>query len=71
MPRILLVSNDFPPRTGGIQAYLHQLALALPAGDIAVYAPDWPDAAAFDARLPFPVIRHSGPLMLPTPAVLR
>ncbi|PZS31430.1 MAG: alpha-(1-2)-phosphatidylinositol mannosyltransferase [Pseudonocardiales bacterium] len=71
MPRILLVSNDFPPRPGGIQAYLHQLALALPAGAIAVYAPDWPEAAAFDAGLPFPVIRHRGPLMIPTPEVLR
>ncbi|MGH3826006.1 MAG: glycosyltransferase family 4 protein, partial [Pseudonocardiaceae bacterium] len=71
MPRILLVSNDFPPRPGGIQAYLHQLALALPEGDIAVYAPDWPGAAAFDARLPFPVFRHPGSLMLPTPSVLR
>lgn len=71
MPRILLVTNDFPPRPGGIQAYLHQLALALPADDIAVYAPDWPDAAAFDARLPFPVIRHRGTLMLPRPTVLQ
>jgi len=71
VPRILLVSNDFPPRPGGIQAYLHQLALALPAGEIAVYAPNWPGAAAFDARLPFPVVRHPGPLMLPTLPVLR
>jgi phosphatidyl-myo-inositol dimannoside synthase len=71
MPRVLLVSNDFPPRPGGIQAYLHQLAMALPAGAIGVYAPDWPGAAAFDAGLPFPVVRHPGTLMLPTPAVLR
>lgn len=71
MSRILLVTNDFPPRAGGIQAYLHHLALGLPEGDIAVYAPDWPKAAVFDARLPFPVFRHPGSLMLPTPAVLR
>jgi phosphatidylinositol alpha-1,6-mannosyltransferase len=71
VPRILLVSNDFPPRPGGIQTYLHKLVLALPAGEIAVYAPAWPGAAAFDARLPFPVLRHPGSLMLPTPAVLQ
>lgn len=65
------MTNDFPPRPGGIQAYLHQLALALPTGAIAVYAPQWPGAAAFDAHLPFPVIRHPGTLMLPSPAVLR
>lgn len=66
----MLVSNDFPPRPGGIQTYLHRLALVLPAGEIAVYAPDWPGAAAFDAQAPFPVVRHPGPLMLPTPPVL-
>jgi len=71
VPKILLVSNDFPPRPGGIQAYLHQLSLALPAGEVAVYAPDWPGAAAFDAQLPFPVVRHPGTVMLPTPSVLR
>ncbi|MGH3825342.1 MAG: glycosyltransferase family 4 protein [Pseudonocardiaceae bacterium] len=71
MPRVLLVSNDFPPRPGGIQAYLHQLAMTLPESAIVVYAPDWPGAKAFDAGLPFPVIRHPGTLMLPTPPVLR
>lgn len=64
------MSNDFPPRAGGIQTYLHELTMALPAGEVAVYAPDWPGAAAFDAQLPFPVVRHPGTLMLPTPLVL-
>lgn len=71
MPRVLLVSNDFPPRPGGIQAYLHQLAMTLPDGAIAVYAPNWPGAKEFDAELSFPVIRHPGTLMLPTPPVLQ
>jgi phosphatidylinositol alpha-1,6-mannosyltransferase len=67
----LLLTNDFPPRPGGIQAYLHELALRLPADDLVVYAPAWPGAEEFDARQPFPVHRHSGRLMLPTPDVLR
>ena len=67
----LLVTNDFPPRTGGIQHYLHALAARLPPGELAVYAPAWPGAAAFDAALPFPVHRHPTSLMLPTPAVAR
>ncbi|WP_085914958.1 MULTISPECIES: glycosyltransferase family 4 protein [Pseudonocardia] len=71
MPRTLLVTNDFPPRTGGIQSYLHDLARALPSGELAVYAPDWPGAAAFDALAPFPVHRHPGRLMLPGPDVAR
>lgn len=71
MPRTLLVSNDFPPRVGGIQAYLYELARALPSGELVVYAPDWPGADGFDARVPFPVLRHPGRLMVPAPSVLR
>src|SRR5690606_40948161 len=41
MPRTLLVTNDFPPRPGGIQSYLHSLATRLPAEDLVVYAPSW------------------------------
>ena len=69
--RTLLLTNDFPPRTGGIQSYLHELAIRLPAADLVVYAPDWPGAAEFDAALPFPVIRHPTSLMLPVPTVER
>lgn len=69
MARTLLVTNDFPPRTGGIQQYLLALATRLPPGELAVYAPRWPGAARFDAELPFPVHRHPTSLMLPEPAV--
>lgn len=69
--RTLIITNDFPPRTGGIQAYVHALAAHQPAGSVVVYAPRWQGAAAFDARQPFPVVRHPGSLMLPVPAVLR
>lgn len=67
----LLVTNDFPPRAGGIQHYLHAVAGLLPPGELAVYAPAWPGAAGFDAGLPYPVHRHPGSLMLPVPAVAR
>jgi phosphatidyl-myo-inositol dimannoside synthase len=69
--RTLLVTNDFPPRTGGIQRYLLELATRLPDGELAVYAPAWPGAAAFDAGLPFPVHRHPTSLMMPVPSVAR
>jgi len=45
--RTLLVTNDFPPRTGGIQRYLLELTTRLPDGELVVYAPAWPGAAAF------------------------
>ncbi|WP_261565810.1 glycosyltransferase family 4 protein [Frankia gtarii] len=69
--RVLAVTNDFPPRPGGIQAYVHNFAARLPAGEIVVYAPSWEGAAAFDAAQNFPVVRHRSSLMLPTPDVLR
>lgn len=69
MPRTLLVTNDFPPRAGGIQNYLQALADRLPAGELAVYAPAWPGAGRFDAGCAYPVHRHRGSLMLPVPAV--
>jgi phosphatidylinositol alpha-1,6-mannosyltransferase len=69
--RSLVVTNDFPPRPGGIQAFVHSLASRQPDGEVVVYAPAWKGAAAFDASQPFPVVRHPTSLMLPTPDVLR
>ena len=67
----LIVTNDFPPRQGGIQSFVHGLACQLPPDQVAVYAPAWDGAKNFDARQPFPVIRHPTSLMLPVPAVRR
>jgi len=69
--RILLISNDFPPRAGGIQTYLHELTRRLSPDAVVAYVPEWPGAAASDAALPFPVVRHPGALMLPVPEVAR
>lgn len=69
--RTLVITNDFPPRPGGIQSFVHGLVLRQPEGSIVVYAPKWKGAAQFDAQQPFPVVRHSTSLMLPDPSVLR
>ncbi len=69
--RTLIVTNDFPPRQGGIQSFVHALATRLPADTVTVYAPAWAGAAEFDAEQPFPVVRHPTSLMLPVPAVWR
>jgi phosphatidylinositol alpha-1,6-mannosyltransferase len=71
MRRVLIVTNDFPPRRGGIQSFVHALAARLPAGTVCVYAPAWDGAVPFDSRQPFPVVRHRTSLMLPVPAVAR
>lgn len=73
MRRTLLVTNDFPPRPGGIQSYLHSFATRFPADELVVYAPRWrgDSHVTFDARQPFEVVRHPTTLMLPTPLVAR
>jgi phosphatidyl-myo-inositol dimannoside synthase len=71
VPRTLIVTNDFPPRQGGIQSFVHALATRLPRGTVTVYAPAWKGSREFDAEQPFPVIRHPTSLMLPVPAVSR
>jgi phosphatidyl-myo-inositol dimannoside synthase len=71
LPKVLVLTNDFPPRPGGIQFFVHALALRLPPESVTVYAPAWAGAAEFDAGLPFPVVRHPTSLMLPVPSVAR
>ncbi len=71
MTRTLVVTNDFPPRVGGIQSFVHSLALEFPPDELVVYASRWQGAEAFDAQQPFPVVRHHTSLMVPTPGVLR
>lgn len=77
MSRVLLVTNDFPPRRGGIQSYLENLVDHLVAsGDVAltVYAPSWKGAEDHDrvaAASGYEVVRHPTTLMLPEPTVAR
>jgi phosphatidylinositol alpha-1,6-mannosyltransferase len=70
--RVLLVTNDFPPRRGGIQSYLGEFVDRLARTgmhELTVYAPQWKDADVFDAGAGYRVVRHPGTLMLPGPAV--
>lgn len=69
--RTLVVTNDFPPRPGGIQAYVQSLAVRQPPGSLVVFASDWEGSRAFDAQQPYPVVRYRSGLMLPTPDVAR
>ncbi|WP_066907064.1 glycosyltransferase family 4 protein [Millisia brevis] len=73
MHRTLLVTNDFPPRPGGIQSYLHSFASLLPPEQLVVYAPRWRGDShlRFDAEQKFEVVRHPTTLMLPEPSVAR
>jgi len=71
MSRTLLVTNDFPPRPGGIQSFVHNLAVRQPTGSLVVYASTWRGADKFDAEQPFPVVREATSVLLPTRSVAR
>jgi len=65
------VTNDFPPKLGGIQSYLWELWRRLPPDSFSVLTTAHPDAAAFDAEQPFRIERVPTAQLLPTPALAR
>ena len=69
--RHLLVTNDFPPKHGGIQSYLWELWRRLPPADVTVLTTPHADAAAWDAEQAFRVVRDRDRVLLPTPAMAR
>ncbi|MGV0359710.1 glycosyltransferase family 4 protein [Corynebacterium mastitidis] len=73
MPTTLLVTNDFPPRVGGIQSYLRDFVSLLDPRDVVVFASTQDAAAAreHDASVPYEVVRWPRSTMLPTPATAR
>ncbi|MFJ8039831.1 glycosyltransferase family 4 protein [Kitasatospora sp. NPDC096147] len=66
MGTTLIVTNDFPPRQGGIETFVHAMAMRVPGHDVVVHTSAEPGAAAFDATLPFPVVRDRARTLLPT-----
>jgi phosphatidyl-myo-inositol dimannoside synthase len=71
VPRTLLVTNDYPPRVGGIQRTLEALVSRFPADRVAVWCPDADGAPAFDAGAPYEVFRQPAGFLWPTPDVRR
>ncbi len=71
MSRTLVVTNDFPPRQGGIETFVRQLCEGLPAEQVVVHTATMPGGAAYDAGLAFPVVRDPARVLLPTPGVRR
>ncbi|OMB95935.1 alpha-(1-2)-phosphatidylinositol mannosyltransferase [Mycobacterium sp. NS-7484] len=75
MTRVLLVTNDFPPRRGGIQSYLEAFVGELMrdgSHELTVYAPKWKGAGDYDDRAAaagYRVVRHPTSLMVPEPTV--
>jgi phosphatidylinositol alpha-1,6-mannosyltransferase len=73
--RHLLVTNDFPPKVGGIQVYLWELWRRLDPDSFAVLtASSHPEAADFDAAQAVHgvrIVRVPKGMLLPTPGMVR
>ncbi len=67
----LLVTNDFPPKVGGIQSVLWEWWRRLPSDSFTVLTSPHPDAKRFDADQPFEVVRTREPVLLPHPIMVK
>jgi phosphatidyl-myo-inositol dimannoside synthase len=66
VPTTLLVTNDFPPRVGGIQRTLEALAKEFPSDRIGVFCPAATDGGAYDAVAGFRLFRQPEAFLWPT-----
>jgi phosphatidylinositol alpha-1,6-mannosyltransferase len=69
--RLLVITNDFPPRPGGIQQYVHNLLVRLDEAEVTVLTSRWEGWETFDATQPFEVVRAPTGMLLPTRSTLR
>ncbi len=67
----LLVTNDFPPKIGGIQSLLWEWWRRLPPESFAVLTSPYAGTAAFDAEQAFRIERTREPVLLPHPLMVR
>lgn len=67
----LLVTNDFPPKIGGIQSLLWEWWRRLPSDQFAVLTSPYAGTAEFDAAQPFRIERVREPVLLPHPIMVR
>ena len=67
----LLVTNDFPPKIGGIQSLLWEWWRRLPSDSFAVLTSPYDGAEAFDAAQPFHIERTAEKVLLPHPWMVR
>lgn len=63
----LLVTNDFPPKIGGIQSLLWEWWRRLPPDSFAVLTSPHEGAREFDAQQPYRIERTKEPVLLPHP----
>jgi len=75
MARTLVVTNDYPPRPGGIQAFVQAMVDGFTPSDVVVYASTWrgnaDECRKYDAERPHLTIRDQTTMMIPDPKRVR
>jgi phosphatidylinositol alpha-1,6-mannosyltransferase len=75
MARTLVVTNDYPPRPGGIQAFVQAMVDGFTPSDVVVYASTWrghaDECARYDRDKPYLTVRDKTTIMVPDPVRVR
>lgn len=66
MRRILVITNDFPPRNGGIETFAYEIVRRFPSDKVVVLAARRQGDQAWDAKQDFPIVRSKARILLPT-----
>lgn len=62
----LVITNDYPPRPGGIQTFIFEMVRRFPADQVTVLTSNFEGAQDFDASNPWKVHRSEAQVLLPT-----
>ena len=71
MSRTLIITNDFPPRPGGIQTFGYEIAKRFEPKSLTVLTSNWEGAVEFDAAQAFKVVRAGTRTLVPSKKTLR
>ena len=70
MSKTLFITNDFPPRPGGIQTFVYEIVARFNPESVVVLASDWANSNEFDTGLDYKVVRAKSKVLLPTKKTL-
>lgn len=69
--RTLVITNDFPPRIGGIESFAYGLVSRQNEGSVVVLTSSSPGSHKFDSQQDFEIVRHDSSTLLPEAKVRR
>ena len=70
MGRTLVITNDFPPRPGGIQTFGYEIVRRVDPESVTVLTSNWEGAAEFDAAQDFKIVRANTQTLVPSKSTL-